>query len=371
MNKFTCPYCYDEHTVLNCGLKCSFNIPGTDMTCKSGVVKDDEGWIPQIAKARCMKCVGPTKKIFCNTIQKEIPSGFLSGTSLPIALIGAKASGKSNYIGVLIREIRKKMTARFNCTLEVSCSEESKRYYDDYYYKPLFEKGYVVEATDAGEIPPLIFPLRFMDAKNRIKNVATLTFYDTAGENLDSPDDMEIFNRYIPNSKGIILLLDPLQVPSIRRQLEGKMPLPEINTDIVEILSRVIQNIRNSKNNQKGPIKIPLALAFTKIDALEQFGVLPEDSCLREESEHLKQGGFVLSDFENTNIEMQDILDNWLDEEVVQMMKQFSKFSIFGLTALGGVPNGNKIAGDEIRPRRVLDPLLWLLAENKYIRTIK
>ena len=369
MNKFTCPYCYGEHTINDCGLKCSFNIPGTDLTCKRDVKKDNDGWIPQAAKARCLKCQDARKRIYCDTIKKEIPSGFLDGTSLPIALIGAKASGKSNYIAVLINEIRKRMTLPFNCTLDISCSEESKRYYDDYYYDPLYNNGYVVQATDAGEIPPLIFPLRFMDRRDRITNVATLTFYDTAGENLDSDDDMEIFNRYIPNSKGIILLLDPLQVPSIRKKLQGKMPLPEINTDVVEILSRVISNIRSVKNI-KGTIKIPLALVFTKIDALEQFDVLSPGSCLREESEHLRQGAFVLSDYENTNIEMRDILENWLDEEIVQMMKQFSKFSIFGLSALGGVPNGNKISSEAIKPRRVLDPLLWILAENKYIKTI-
>ena len=155
----------------------------------------------------------------------------------------------------------------------------------------------------------------------------------------------------------------------MKKQLQGKMSLPAIRTDVAEILSRVIANIRNIKNIN-GTIKIPLALAFTKMDALEQFDILPPDSCLREESEHLKQGGFVLSDFENTNIEMRDILENWLDEEVVQMMKHFSKYSIFGLSAFGGVPNGSKLSGGEVHPRRVLDPLLWLLAENKYIKTI-
>lgn len=370
MNKFICPYCYEEHTIQSCWMKCSFNIPGTDITCKSGVVKDDEGWIPQKSKAKCFKCQKARKRIYCDIVKREIPTGFLSWTSLPIALIGAKASGKSNYIAVLIEEIRKRMSESFNCTLDISCSEESKQYYDDYYYSPLFRNGTVVDATDSGTIiPPMIFPLRFMDEKNRVKNVATLTFYDTAGENFDSADEMDIYNRYIPNAKGIILLLDPLQVPSIRKQLQGKMALPEINTDVAEILSRIIQNIRDVKN-VKGAIKIPLALAFTKMDALEQFGLLPPDSCLREESEHMKQGGFVLSDFENTNIEMRDLLENWLDDEVIQMMKQFSKYSIFGLSALGGIPNGRKISGEEIHPKRVLDPLLWLLAEHKYIKTI-
>ena len=214
-----------------------------------------------------------------------------------------------------------------------------------------------------------MFPLRFMDKKNRITKVAALSFYDTAGENLDSTEDMLINNRYIPNADGIILLLDPLQIPSIREKLQGKIPLPQQNTDVVEVLSRIVQNIRDVKNI-RGTIKIPLALAFTKIDALEEFDVLKEDSCLRSESEHLSRGVFVQTDFESVNIEMQDLLENWLDDELVQQMKNFEKYAFFGLTALGGVPHGSKLDG-KIRPRRVLDPLLWLLAENNYIRTVK
>ena len=116
---------------------------------------------------------------------------------------------------------------------------------------------------------------------------------------------------------------------------------------------------------------VPLALAFTKIDALEEFDVLKEDSCLRSESEHLQRGVFVQTDFDSVNIEMQDLLENWLDAELVQQMKNFEKFAFFGVSSLGGVPNGTNLAQSGIKPRRVLDPLLWLLAQNKYIKTVK
>lgn len=381
MSKFTCPYCYGQHTVESCGIKCSDRTDGIGTgVCKcgvSGVTRDSYGWIPQLSKKKCLSCNSQRAlHYYCpdlissdGQMIREIPSGFIKehDNNLPIALIGAKATGKSNYIAVLIKTITSKMSGAFNCSLDTACGDDTPRNYNDYYYNPLYGNGQVIDATDAAvEIPPLIYPLRFYDSKK----VATLTFYDTAGENLDGNDKLEIFNRYIPNSKGIILLLDPLQVPSIRKQLSGKMPLPEINTDVSEILSRVIQNIRNVKNI-KGTINIPLALAFTKMDALEKFNILPEDCHLREESEHLKYGGFVLSDFRNTNIEMQDLLENWLDSEIIQMMKQFSKYAIFGLSSLGDIPHGNKIAGDGIHPKRVLDPLLWILAENKYIKKIK
>jgi hypothetical protein len=253
------------------------------------------------------------------------------------------------------------------------CSEESKQFYNDFYYEPLFKAGRVVEATSQDDVPPLIFPLRFMDHKNRITKVAAMTFYDTAGENLDLVDRMDVMNQYIPNSKGIILLLDPLQVPGIRAQLDGKMKLPPKFSDPVAILSRVVGIIRNVKNiNPKQKIDIPIALAFTKIDALEQFGIISPTDCLARESEHLSRGAYVASEHESTKYEMEGILGQFIGKEVMEMLENFKSWSIFGLTALGSIPNEqNVITSGEVRPRRVLDPLLWILAEKGFIKKVK
>ena len=372
MKKFTCPYCYEKHSISTSPLECSYQIKGDKKACISNVEKDSNGLVKHSKdKSKCLKCTAGRKVVKCEITGDEIPSDFLSNESLSIALLGASASGKSNYIGVLINEIRKKMTGNFNCTLSISSSDKSKEYYMEYYYKPLFVDGYVVDATTTQQeaIPPLVFPLRFLDKKNHITNTAALSFYDTAGENLDATEDILVNNRYIPNADGIILLLDPLQITSIRERLKDKIPLPAQYTDVVEILSRIVQNIRDVKNI-KGQIKAPLALAFTKIDVLEKFDILKEDSCLREESEHLRRGVFVQSDFESVNIEMQDLLENLLDNELIQQMKQFEKFAFFGVTSLGDIPKGAKLA-NKIAPRRVLDPLLWILAENKYIKSVK
>ncbi len=373
-NTFTCPYCYAEHSVADCGLKCSYNIIGNaDKKCKFAVPKDQDGWIPLAYKKKCIDCKEAAKQLFCDEIKKEIPIEFLSMKSLPIALLGAKASGKSNYIGVLINEIKKRMTAPFNCSLSMTCSKESKEAYDEWYYRPLFVEGRTARATDAGtEVPPLIFPLRFMDKKNKIINTAALTFYDTAGENLDDENVMHRFNRYITNAHGIILLLDPLQVPNIRNKLtaNGFNSLPEQNKDIYYVLDIIIKVIRNVKNI-KGQIDIPLALVFTKTDVLDQYNILPEDSCLKEESEHIKRGAFIKPDFENTNIQMQDLIENWLDADLIGYIKQFKQYSFFGVSSLGANPNGTKTDSKGIKPRRVLDPLLWLLAENKYVKILK
>ena len=148
------------------------------------------------------------------------------------------------------------------------------------------------------------------------------------------------------------------------------MDLPPQNTETAEVLSRVVQTIRDVNNNHRKQIDIPLALAFTKMDALERFDVLPPDSSLRCESMHMERGAFVISDFENTNIEMSALLENWLDAELLQMVKNFKQYSLFGLSALGTIPAKDGSIG-EVRPKRVLDPLLWLLAENSFISKVK
>ncbi|MBQ8295334.1 MAG: GTPase domain-containing protein [Clostridia bacterium] len=375
MPKFNCPYCYGVHDLRACGLKCSYNVPGKkDVKCYTNVEKDARGFIPDKDKERCMRCTEAMKTMYCPVANKEIPLELLElRNSMSIALIGAKATGKSNYIGVLINEIKKKMVGPFNCIFSTNTSEESKFFYESHYYRPLYEKGEVVPATSQEIIPPMIFPLRFLDKKKRIKNTAMLTFYDTAGENFDDKDDILIKNRYLPNANGIILLLDPLQVPAIREKLKTRMTLPAQNTDAVDLLSRIVTIVRNVKNiNSKKKINIPIALVFTKIDALyDHNDVMREDSILKEESQHLQRGVFVGREFQAVDKEIKDLLENWVGAELEQHLNNFSNYAFFGLSSLGGVPVGNKIPGGKIQSKRVLDPVLWLLAENKYITKVK
>lgn len=391
MHKFTCPYCYGEHTINDCKLVCRRkNVVGfTKPDCKEGVSEDEKLYVLQKFNKKCYKCKKARRQIFCPTfvdgnidagnendkdyVKKvapyEIPREFIEcGTSFSVALLGAKHSGKSNYMAILIHEIRKKMTAQFHCTLDICSSETSRKYYEENFATQLFKKKEAALTTAQDGIPPLVFPLRFLNQRNPKKKMVTLTFYDTAGGNLNS---IENLGGYILNAKGIILLLDPLQLPKIREKLKGKTNLGEQNTDTVEILNRVIQYIRGVKNIT-GKIKIPIALVITKMDVLEKYGVLPADSCLREESEHLERGAFVLSDFENTDIETRRNLGNWLDEEIIEMLKNFETYAVFVLSALGQEPYGeqNRLS-DAIHPKRVLDPLLWLLAKNKYIKIIR
>jgi GTPase SAR1 family protein len=373
MEKFNCPYCYKSHNTEDCLLTCPQNITGSNRSCDATIRRNQDGLIPSYYKYHCLYCKDTTRhpQLYCPETEKEIPIDYISMKNFSIALLGAKASGKSNYIGVLINEIRTKMTSAYNCSLSITISRETKKAYEDIYYRPLYIEGHTVLATAGGETPPpLIYPIRFMDENNKVVNMAALTFYDTAGENLDDNDVIRKFNNYIMNANGIIMLLDPLQVPAIRKELikNGFNDLPEQNTETAYVLSRIMDTMRNIKN-VKGQIDIPIALVFTKIDVLEKYNVLKDNGWLINESGHINRGVFLKSDFDNTNMEVKDLLERW-DGEIIGFLKQFKKYAFFGVSALGANPAGTTIDSMGIRPRRVLDPLLWLLAENGYIKTL-
>jgi len=366
---FTCPHCYSSHQIGECGFKCgSLQENRYNSVCAFSVEGDTFLWVYQKHKHDCYLCKYGKLQIFCPVHpDKEIPKEYLQLQSFPIAILGAKASGKSIYIGVLVQEISGKMALPFSCSLrfdnKIACAET----YDQNYYQPLYRDGQTVMATQAGvEIHALIFPLDFWN----IHKKSTLTIFDTAGDNLNNVDSMLLLNGYISFVHGIILLIDPLQILVIRDQLvaKGFTDLPEQNTDTATILDTVIQTIRRGRT-QSDQISTPLALVLTKIDVLEEYDILPADSCLRTESEHLQYGRFVNPDFERTHSEIETLINTWMQGALMSYVRQFKHYAFFGVSALGANPSGTTLGG-KVNPRRVLDPLLWLLAKENYIESL-
>ena len=164
---FTCPYCYEQHSITDCTYKCSYNIPGTKKECKNNFPKLAGGAIHNKYLKQCQKCDSAKLYRFCpvkgENERGEIPERACSN-NFSVALIGAKASGKTNYIAVLVDEIKRKMARSFDCSLIV-CNQRTQENYNAIYYKPLYENATVVQVTDKGDSEPLIYAIDFFDTK--------------------------------------------------------------------------------------------------------------------------------------------------------------------------------------------------------------
>lgn len=330
--------------------------------------------ISRKGKCRCPHCGELSSNRICPNCHNDLPYTTGKYRDLNFAFIGAKFAGKSHYVAVLIDSIKKHISDAFNANLQ-SLDDNTSRRYREEFYKPVFKDHKVIAGTQSARANinvkiPLIYSLSFMRpwlfglVRNRISDVSTLAFFDTAGEDLNAMDTMRTENKYIYNSHGIILLVDPLQVPEIRDQLSSRLNLPPINAETEDIVERVANLIRTASKytDMRKKIDIPIALVFSKIDAMEEL--LEDNKFLFSAGDH--NGYFNLTDAKNVN----DVIEGFMKEFggsgfLNTVRHNFNDYAFFGISALGSVPDGQDIP--KLRPIRVEDPFLWLLYKHGII----
>lgn len=326
----------------------------------------------------CDACEQPTPVKICPNCHSDLPATTGDFSDLIFAVVGAKETGKSHYISVLIDTLKNEIGDAYDCTLE-PLNDETIRRYNENFYKPVFEDKVTIDATRSGRTDievrhPLLYALKFYKKgpsnRIRIHKVVTLAFFDAAGEDLDEEDTMNIVNRYIYNSSGIILLLDPLQLNHIREKLTNDIHLPSKNTEGRELLHRMANLIRRAeKIKQNKKIHIPLAVVFSKIDAVRSL--LDPTSSLHYASQHIESKGFNLTDFASVQSEIEGLINEWDSTEISRIIQgNYKTYGYFGVSALGDNPDEDRKI-KTFEPYRVADPLLWLLAEYNVINTVK
>jgi len=379
----TCPYCFEQFKLAETPFRCS-SPPARctpepdpvreraweDPTPRGRVLDGASGFRRE---ARCEACGQTSRKRLCPHCHMELPHTMGYSRNLIFAVIGAKEAGKSHYLAVLIQQLRKEIGPDLDMLLSPLDDATIRRYREDF-YEPVYEEGQTIRATlsalgDRRVQMPLVYSLTFTRTRfgrRVITGSVTLVFFDTAGEDLNDEDVMNTVNKYIYRSDGILLLLDPLQLPRVRDRLDGRVSLPMRNTETAEILARTINLILNGRRlSPDAMIATPLAVAFSKFDAVGDL-VDPQFQLLAD-SDH--RSGYDLQDFDAVNGEMQALLDDWSDQPIVHEVRtRFKKFGFFGLSALGCNPHGDQRI-PRVLPRRVEDPFLWLLHKNRLIPT--
>lgn len=378
--KFKCPYCLQVHKDSDCIYRCLSSHP-----CRLGVPLDDTRTIPFKYVGTCQKKCDQTMKIICPTLLSEnqvkiIPPRAVDYEGISLALLGGRNSGKSNYIAVLVNEIKNKMSWAYNCSL-MACDDSSDQRYKDFFWKPLYQDHRVLDSTDANRQDPLLFSLDFYGkGKNsKIESSLVLPLYDTAGENMKGSDKFGDKINYIRSAGGIILLLDPFEIKEIADQLAlNGIPTPEGTSSIETILNSIKQYLQRGKG-AKDLIEVPIAIVLTKLDLLLDFtDLIPPNSILRPDPDRIEQadrGSFSQEEFEKVNTAVLNILKQHAGEaglgigNLITSLRSFRHYGLFAVSSFGCEPTKSDLL--KLRPIRVLDPLLWLLSINKYIKTTR
>ena len=225
-----------------------------------------------VRMVRCSECNEDSRKRLCPNCHSELPHTTGDCRTFIFAVIGAKEAGKSHYLAILIDEIKKRVGPKLAMLLEPLNDETIKRYRREF-WDPVFKDGRTIETTKPGltERPrPLVYSLAISGKtilrRTKIRDVVVIVFFDTAGEDLNDEDVMATVNKYIFRSDGILLLIDPLQLNEVRKELGKSTALPMMNAETSDIVTRTTRLVQNGRNlKAKDVIDIPLAVAFFEV----------------------------------------------------------------------------------------------------------
>jgi Double-GTPase 2 len=387
-----CPYCYEEISARQIWFRCTGRISRSGRRCApeaDPVLRARTGFTEALpppfagdgrqGSARCPGCGDDTTIRICPVCHSRLPVHFGNVPSRLIVPVGAKEAGKTVFMTVLVHELMHQTGQRLNAAITGADDSTRERFTRDY-ERPMYRDSKLLAPTTPGapHQAPLVFRFttegrpgagalaRLAGRPGRGEPQRTLlSFFDTAGEDLRSARSMERSVRYLGAADGILLLLDPLQMPGARALASAgtRLPTPGSTDDepanVLENVTDLIMAAQVKKPNER--ISKPLAIVFTKMDAL--LDDLKDTSPLLRPPPQTSY--FDDRDSLAVHTEMQRLLARWNGSRIDQIAQlNFSRYRYFGVSALGESPTAdNRVSGRGIRPYRVTSPILWILAQ--------
>ena len=407
----TCPYCFARVAVSRIGFRCLGRQargggcePELDERLAAYLGTTAGASLPPVftvrrpgRRAECPRCGRSSGWRVCPECHNRLPAEYCANPGKIVALVGAKGSGKSTYIAVLLHELTHRVGAELDASL-VACDDRTIARYKQDFARPLYGQSRLLSATQSAATEPrdpLVYLLtRTIRGRLRTTTASlTLVLFDTAGEDLRSREMSELHLRYLEAADAIVFLVDPLELagaaPSLTDAARARAAMNrsgpgtaahhgspgqpgspgadrgdlldrdlggDPDSDPINVISRVTERLRANRRGRK--IGVPVAVALSKIDALQPS--LERQSPLHRA--RTPNGMLDLDDREAVHEQVRALLEEWQAGMIDRYLSQnYTDYAFFALSALGGMPDADRVGPGGIRPYRVEDPLLWLL----------
>jgi len=362
--KFLCPFCISE-----------YDIKLVKYICPDDGYEAFPGFFERRSN-KAVKCSNPnhpnglaTRRV-CPQCGETIPLSALQNPSLPICIVGGTSSGKTNFITVMLEELNKVGNLGISLGFQNNETMMHQRMHRDMIYRDKLPP----EATPFGEIPrPQIWEIRKNNAAGKEVPAYNFTIFDGAGENTNEIRDTEI-GRYISNSKAILLVLDPLTLEKVitggtvdEKVMQDSNPTSDV-TPANQVLNTLATTIRNMDYMSTGArLTMPVAVVLTKFDTIRNsYAAFNSSAIIHQPKLTTTNGKISMEEIDRVHNEIVEWLNQIGEESFLgDLNSHFTNFKLFGVSSYGSPPDGFILP--EIKPHRVLDPMLWLFKTMNYI----
>lgn len=330
--------------------------------------------------ADCPQCRQQSSQEVCPTCHYALLRGWRWCTTTCVAMAGARASGKSIYIGVLVKQAQL-WCERYGHAL-VAPDPRTDEQYQRVYETPLYERRGLMPPTPTAaarlspQREPLVYGMGQFDGPLGPRQ-HMLVLRDVAGEDLESPSTAPGPFAFFGNADVITFLFDPMRLAEVRGQLEGSVDVGQMQGgDPVDVLRNLVRLMRGGSTF--GPrLTTPLALVVGKFDTLAELADV-EGGTLREvmgnpgatfNLDPSMEAHFLRDDADRLQAELESLLVRLNARSLLNLVDaSFEHRRMFGVSALGDLPaDSESVSVRGIAPFRVLDPLKWALARTGVI----
>jgi hypothetical protein len=337
---YRCPRCGARHRRLlpgRCGV--------LRRQCICGHLLPTFSWLgKQRLPAECPHCHG------------ELPHALFS-SNLVLPIYGGPAAGKTMFKHAGVVRLLEGDQPDLDAGLIVEREE------NDYQrrLKPAFDRGQLPPKTKDLKPPAYLLSLRRQGGLGRAGRPVSVYLYDPAGETNEQELHLDQ-QHYLRHLGGLALLVDPLSFPTLKTAFEATgEPLPDgtCRSDPLDLVERVHEALE--KHTGLGATKRfqrRLAVVLTKGDiplVQRELGVTVEGA-----PSHAAWHGFDRATSERIRA--------WLlahEPAFLHALEtHFSQLQFFIVSAMGHDARAQRA----FEPKRVLEPLLWLLASRGALR---
>ena len=363
-----CPYCFSRFHLGDCEIVSSTTGEVLRYPTDGKLRFISRVWVPATSGAENTRSLAARR---CPKCEELLPPNIEYMDGKIIGLVGGGGSGKSHYIASLIGTLeRQDALAGVGCWRFSAADQDVQMRYEEEYYGPLFRRHEVIPPTNA--LPttetnrPLIYEIVFerKAGAQRGRKGVHLVFFDGAGEQIADQRSAVLVNRYIQYAAALILLVDPMSIPSVAANLppELRPAEPAPAHEAINILNTVARIYRREWGlRPSDPIRVPLAITVAKSDLFRYLPPYSSGRWPRFLHDPGYQDGFSLAQFQATSQEVRDLLRSVSERGFFQAVRAFTDVSYHAVSATGEPPDPATNRFAAVKPIRCLDPLVWIL----------
>lgn len=324
-------------------------------------IRDADGMVEKVK----LKDGTPCADRVCPHCHNPLPPIYGKHPIKYVTIIGMTHSGKTVYLSQLLKHMDD-YVAKVGLTSEVR-STASKQYYCEV-NKVAEGEGLPTPTPRNVFQQPLFYDLSRMVNGSIQRN--TFVLYDVAGEVFEDSKLIKAFTPFVERSDGFIMLIDPEELQRAEKVSGGKQLLVGPNNVLTQVRT-IVHSGRDVDQCSK-----PFAICVSKIDTDLAKSVFEYEEGLLEHLNEdvaevighngLPSPAFNASGYDPVAKGMNDFMRKYEKAFMLNLTINYEIFAFFGFTALGCKVENNTPTGPII-PKRIEEPLLWLLYEFGFI----